>query len=167
MILTLVNLFLVLSVYFYLSKLKKIGCKCAFTSHYYFITIYIILSLLLIFLWTIIDINTYPNIFVFASIFYFILTITFVFTTFGYIQYIERNNCFCANTIGEDMLQILVWLRIVTFIIAIISMFDILYTNSLVNANASAPNASNAVTKIEKVSNAATLLRNARKKTNA
>lgn len=135
MILTLINIILVVWIYFYLLELKRMNCKCAFTPQYYFIVVYIILSLVFIFLSTYMDYTNENNItiIVLLSFIYFIFTITFVFSTFSYIRYIESTDCECANTFNSNILSILAWLRILSFVMIIVALIILLCSKNTIS----------------------------------
>lgn len=145
MILAIINIVLVVWIYFYLIELKRMNCKCAFTPHYYFIVLYILISLVYIFLSSYIG---YINVtfFIVLSFVYFIFTVTFVFSTFSYIRYIESTDCDCADTFDSNILTILAWLRIISFAMILIALIIILYSKNTISDLLESPIANSKIT---------------------
>lgn len=134
MILAFINTVLVIWIYFYLVKLKRIGCKCSITPQYYFIAFYIIVSIIYMFITSMISIYPqYIKLFMIISIFYCILTFAFVYNTFMFIQNIEKENCKCADTVSADILEILAWIRSIALIIALLAIIIELYSQFSLN----------------------------------
>lgn len=126
-ILEIVNLVLIFGIYYYLIHLKESGCKCALTPNFYFLAVYISLTIVILGLGIFVDdiSNTrYLVMFHIISIVYFIMTIVFVFVTFGYV--IELENCNCAESVGREILVIFAVLRILMFILALVSMLKMM-----------------------------------------
>lgn len=123
----LINVFMILWIYFYLIKLYQTGCKCALTPNYYFLAFYVTISLVMFTL----DIFTNGNhiainLYMGFTFVYFVLTIIFIFVTFGYVNELEQEKCKCTGEIGPDILEIFAWLRILSFVLAIASVITVL-----------------------------------------
>jgi hypothetical protein len=64
----------------------------------------------------------FTSIYIGVVVMYFVLTVMFVFVTFGYIKELEDERCKCAGYIGPDVIELLAWLKILTFVLALISV---------------------------------------------
>lgn len=126
-----INVFFIAWIYFYLIKLYKIGCECAMSPSYYFLAFYMSLSIVMLAIGA--SLYTYPDIlpvYLGFAFVYFILTLVFIFVTFGYVRELEEKQCKCAGDFGPDIIYIFAWLRILSFILAILSIVYLLSTRN-------------------------------------
>lgn len=126
MIIELINLILLGWAYYYLARLHKTGCKCALNPNYYFLSFYIILSIVLgtfgLFMKYVGDEakGKFLPLMLGIALVYFILTIVFIVVTLKYLNKIEEENCKCADGSGKIILKILAYIRMLLFVIAIL-----------------------------------------------
>lgn len=127
MIWEILNIIFVVWIYIYLARLKEIECKCALTPNYYFLAFYIAITMLvMVFGILVSDATAYLNVLMIFSLIYFVITIMFIFITFKYVSDLEAKRCECVGELGPDMLQIFAWLRILSFVLAFISVVSVL-----------------------------------------
>lgn len=129
MVIELINIILIVWIYFYLIKLYQSGCKCALTPNYYFLVFYICISLLLLFFGVLShnDGLKFTGAYIGVAFSYFVLTVVFIFVTFGYIKELESDKCECAGEMGPDVIAIFAWVRILSFILALAGVIMMLY----------------------------------------